>query len=415
MEAYIGQMLVPKRWISLFAETEDISTCNHGRCICFKPLLCKEQNKTTMEWLRLRKGLMCDVGKISFDSKERTAVIHLDNAKFVTADGMNGLRPEFSVFLESLLSAWDRENCEPILLRNYEGVPNRIGNDLDVFIPRSRVSDSMRVLRRVVSHSGLFVCHVHERDYFTAIWLGWKGSSETLHIDLYHGAATWHGVPFLDEEKLKNEAMRFGPWRVPRPAHEALISGLASVLWGGFFKKAYKGRINQLLSDSCEQKEFKSVLISRFGEPGKVFEVWLGSANYQIRPELVRRLRANLIRGGLRRSLVGHGTHWLRHWFRECFVYVWHRPGKILFYPGNEISGKELRERMVRWKGCPFGGVVEGGKVLGFAAQRAVGKNWLVLVCGEEWRLGRTLLKGGQLEVEILECLSGSIEKRFKV
>lgn len=172
-------------------------------------------------------------------------------------------------FLKNYLEALTAEKIRWIILRNYEDFPEKIGHDLDLFIPRAELDRATGVFRRLLKEKSGRVFIVHERDYFRDIRFTLEDHRppQIITLDLYHGAFTWHGLPYLEEEVLIESARLFRGLRVPRPAHEALNLALASILWGSFFKERYQTRIAELLSDSEERHEFDSCFFRAFG-PG---------------------------------------------------------------------------------------------------------------------------------------------------
>ena len=153
-----------------------------------------------------------------------------------------------------------------ILLRNYETFPGAMGHDLDVFFRREDLSQAVEVFRVLLRESGGEVLHIHERDYVLAVWFrAATGEPQTIHLDFYHGAFTWHGLTFLTDEALVSQARTHGKFKVPRPAHEAMSLFLASLMWGAFYKARYGERIELLLADQVEATEFFRLLENKFG------------------------------------------------------------------------------------------------------------------------------------------------------
>jgi thymidylate kinase len=172
-------------------------------------------------------------------------------------------------FFRSFFRQLEMAEVPGVVLRNYESFPEYLGHDLDVFFQRAHLPKAMEIFCENLQRSGGVVEHVHERDYFLAIWFRVeKDSDAPLHLDFYHGAFTWHGIKFLEDAALLARTQRREFFQSPRPAHEAISLWLASLLWGGFFKDRYRARIFDLLAVTEERAEFNRIIARYFGPPG---------------------------------------------------------------------------------------------------------------------------------------------------
>jgi len=172
-------------------------------------------------------------------------------------------REFFTRYLASLKAA----GIPALLLRNYDEFPEAIGNDLDLFVPRSELSRATGLFTDLLAGMGGELLMQNRREYVLDLRFVFEGGvSQALHLDLYHGAFTWHGQPYLLPEKLLAGAIEHpSGFTVPRPAHEALNMVFASLLWGGFFKARYQPRIEELLAVPLEREEYDRCLAEAFG------------------------------------------------------------------------------------------------------------------------------------------------------
>ncbi len=229
-----------------------------------------------------------------------------------------------------------------VLLRNYIGFPATIGHDLDLFIPRRDLAKADRIFRELLAARGGRVVIVHTRGYFTDIrFCVDDHPRRALHLDLYHGSFTWHGLPYLSEHELLHNARAYEEHPIPRPAHEALNIFLGSLLWGGFYKARYQPRIAELLSDPQEKAVLTTCLSEAFGNAGTPpFD--------PCQPEIPAPSVARDYAKKLRRSfktkallLAPFRTLFLlsRHWLAEAATYLRPKGLHIAIY-GPDGAGK---------------------------------------------------------------------------
>ena len=231
-------------------------------------------------------------------------------------------------FFERLFHGFDQEQIEWMLLRNYSEFPEKIGNDLDIFFPASQVRHAMVVFAETLAEESGTVLHRHDREYFHAVWFRLEGPvHQALHVDFYHGAFTWHGLPFLDEKEALREKARFRRYFVPRPAHEALSLAVIAPLWGGFFKERYRGRIKELLADANEYEAFRKCLEQAFGVSFSPDEI-------PTSPEGQRDFGAGL-RQRLRSGFLKNRPF---RFAEKTFCHWWHEGMTLPFPPGVRIG-----------------------------------------------------------------------------
>ena len=227
-----------------------------------------------------------------------------------------------------------------VLLRNYEDFPRTIGHDLDVFIRRRDLPQADRLIRKLIAAAGGTVLIVHERDYFLDIrFVVDTSAAEAIHLDLYHGAFTWHGLPYLSEEELLASRGKYAGWLVPHPAHEALNIFFASVLWGGFFKARYQARIAELLAPPENRAEFNRCVQRAFGESGAPpFDLGLpGEPDKKLVRDYAVRLRRALRRQSFRHQPLAAAVRLGRYWRVEFGTFL-HPKGLTIAVMGPEPS-----------------------------------------------------------------------------
>lgn len=273
------------------------------------------------------------------------------------------LSPAECEFFEAFFRQLSAAGVAAILLRNYADFPEAIGHDLDVFFRRADLRAAVTVFQEALSQSGGEILHVHQRDYVLAVWFRVRRDApQSIHLDFYHGALTWHGLPYLSDEALLAGARPFKQFQAPRPAHEALNLFLTSLLWGSFFKARYGETIRVLLEPPGEREEFDRILAREFGAAGRPpFDVAGGeSPSAEAQRHYARRLRQAFRRRSFARRPAASLFRLARFWARELGT-VFAPPGLFIAVMGPDGAGKStvlagMKDRL----GDYFGETVEG-------------------------------------------------------
>ena len=265
--------------------------------------------------------------------------------------------PEKKLFAD-FLAALRRQQIPFVFLRNYEEFPARIGHDLDLFVPRRNAPAAGRIFRELLAAAGGSVLIVHERDYFLDIrFVLGTATPDAIHLDLYHGSFTWHGLPYLTEDQLLASVRECNGLPVPRPAHEALNVFMASILWGGFYKVRYQPRIAALLAVPEERAEFDRCVQTVFGPDGKPpFDPCSSTHPEKAAVKTyAARLRRAMKRRALRHAPSRTAGRLARHWWVE-FQCACRPKGMVLAVigPDAELNARAV-EGLVQRVGELFG------------------------------------------------------------
>jgi hypothetical protein len=336
-------------------------------------------------------------------------------------------------FLLDLIEQLEQAQCHPILLRNYEGFPDEIGNDLDVYVHPSKLKCSFDILKSCAEKQGGSIKHLHRRGYFVAIWLCFPDEVRPVHVDLYHGALTWHGANYLEDAELINSAETSAseiPYKIPAPAHEAMVSCLASILWGGFFKARYQEHVSQLLDSKAQETIFIDHLVRCFGDHGKKLATDVREKRISglMDQGYARKLRSSLLRKQFGSHPMRFAKALCQHWVEEAFCYFYRLPGVILEFDASQWSVGEmskLREELGPYFGETHLWQARSWTIMNqLKAHRLRGKNHLVLVPGNQFRVNGAnvathiageSLKSQHLVHAVLTLLSQRLAMQFKI
>ena len=302
-------------------------------------------------------------------------------------------------FLKDLNSGLQKMGACPVLLRNYEDLPIEIGNDLDVFVKRDFLRSSATFLLAKAKEHGALLGHVHERDYFHALWLKFEGEERFWHVDLYPGALSWHGLSFLDEKPFLENCQKYDHWWIPGPSDEAMLLFMTSALWGGFSKEKYLIRIAKLLEKESEKNQFVEQFETSFGIEfsGVARSISEGDFDPKSIQSLAVRLRKALKWREFRRRPIESFGLTLRHWTGELKNYLLSRPGVVLTVPLeiSELEEGQLSSSLSKASKF-FGGKYDARlknpglreKIQSWLQeQRSLGKNHLVIKSGASWSI----------------------------
>ena len=213
----------------------------------------------------------------------------------MTRDWVQPLLADLVEWLEAAAVRW-------MVLRNHQGLPERVGRDLDLLVHPRDVGKVDRIMRALVRAHNLLLVRAgaspgrHRHFYLAARDLSGR---LVLHLDVQTGLR-YQGRLLVDPDDLLRHRQPAGRLWVPTPAMEAYALLLHAALHKRELKPAYARRLEELSNaapgtlaafagerlGSHLGKELTGVT----GEPGLV----------RLRPQLLRaldrRYPANLVR-----------------------------------------------------------------------------------------------------------------------
>jgi thymidylate kinase len=231
--------------------------------------------------------------------------------------------------------AWEKAGIDFLVLRNYEGLPEAISNDIDVLISPRQARQAEEVLCAAAREAGF---RRHNRaEFSTLAQYFFSGSNAEAHIDTFQGLQ-WRAFDFLSCDRFLAKKISKGLFSVPHPAHEAATSLLAHMIYTGQIKDKYKASI--LAGFKTDPSEARRLLAETYGEKKARFIVEAGTAEQW---DALARATGALRRSLMFRQIVQHpfrtagsllrnGSRIVRRYFRP--------PGLCVVLCGADGSGK---------------------------------------------------------------------------
>src|SRR5690606_35545782 len=108
---------------------------------------------------------------------------------------------------------WQSEKIVFLVLRNYEGLPHRIGNDIDVLVSPKQLQQAEAILIRVAEEIGY---QLHNRAEFSPVSLFFfhPESCEQVQFDLFY-KLVWRGLHFISTSEVLERRVAKSAFFVP--------------------------------------------------------------------------------------------------------------------------------------------------------------------------------------------------------
>ncbi len=147
-------------------------------------------------------------------------------------------------FIVAWLRERERQGGRSVYLRNYERLPDDIGNDVDLLIERGTTAAWIESAKEAAPRFGWrflravpFGC--------TSLFFFRPDADEILHVDL-NERIEWHCVPFADEAAVLSRRRWNGTVFVPAPEDELFLNVATRLIYQGAVREKHRAQWNEL-------------------------------------------------------------------------------------------------------------------------------------------------------------------------
>jgi thymidylate kinase len=236
--------------------------------------------------------------------------------------------------VRAIFDAWNREAIAFVVLRNYEGLPEDVGNDLDVLVVKRDRAE--RILLDCARRLGW---RLHNRAEFAplSLFLSQRDRTTQIHIDLFDRIG-WRGFEIFPAREIACGRIRRGSFWVPSPIHEAALNLVTRLLYQGYVKEKYAPDVSRTFAEDLDASV--KALTPAFG-PLPAERLVRGAI--EGRWENIESSAAALRRALIARRILGSPLRTVRNliWDAVRLTRRWlHPPGVVVALLGPDGCGK---------------------------------------------------------------------------
>lgn len=242
--------------------------------------------------------------------------------------------------ISDALYALSRAGIRHVVLRNHEGLPDVVGNDLDLLVEPGTRSRAERILTDAAERNGWRL--INRAEFVPiALFLRHGPSGALLHVDLFE-ELLWRGFEILPTQPILDSATFVAPHWVPSVPSQRALTLLSGLLYGGTVRPKYQHPLHDLATRS----------------PGDLSAALASSCGGRVADRLVRLLReqdwdgVSSLHHAVRRAIIRRSarTPWstMKRLARETtriFRRFGHPPGYMVALLGVDGSGKSTVAR----------------------------------------------------------------------
>lgn len=255
-----------------------------------------------------------------------------------------------SEIIKEIFNALNTDSVPYVVLRNYEGLPEVVGHDIDLLVGEESLDLFIQVFNRIIRDGGWISIQKQHRFCFVSYVITPMSHEHspivTLKWDIW-APITFNGIPWIDAKKiLAKRKLHSGLFFIPSPGAESATLLLKDLIQGKNIKPVYYDRIRNFYLADPEQ--FRSVLTDAFSTD---ITDELGSAIQNEYYDTIER-KASLLKKTLVKQSVTH--HPVSTFFRFIQFITGHlkdyfqgRNRVFLCFIGPDGSGKTTISQLI--------------------------------------------------------------------
>lgn len=235
-------------------------------------------------------------------------------------------------FIHDFFSQLSERDIRYCILRGYDGLPERAGRDIDIFI------EDQKEIRNVIED--IFKClnwdwyKRNDQDgFFTYICDRVDGSTvSVLQLDFWV-SLNWRGIPWCSSQEILSDRRSYKGYFIPACGSEAAVTGIKELIGGGYVKEKYYDTIQFMIQN--DKDKFIRCLQPALGDFSKELAANFLSGDFHWINQQSARIKRILKK---------------RNWGCYCWMSIqrglsklseWVSPkGKLIAFVGPDGSGK---------------------------------------------------------------------------
>lgn len=230
------------------------------------------------------------------------------------------------------------------VLRNYKGLPDDIGHDVDLMVEKKGVDDFGRVLVEVSESLGWSVIKVSKRFSFVQYYMIRKSdlSFDILKIDAWL-PIHWKGITTASEHSIIQTKKKFRGFWIASSGSEAAVSLFKEYLQFGKVKDKGRGETKRRISALAQEdpENFIATVESYLGKELSQFALKCAqTAHWERLEKDGGKIRRHLVKQALRQRPFGQLRDWVRFLWGHFSNKVLYSSGLFICLIGPDGSGK---------------------------------------------------------------------------
>ena len=169
---------------------------------------------------------------------------------------------ELEKFIKEVFNELNRINLPYVVLRNYDQLPQEVGNDIDLLVPSTDLNKFSQILFEIANKNCWYL-HKFENRYGFRKFIFSLNDSNTIIWDVL-GPISWKGLKWVDSEFILDHRRLNNGFFIPSYGGEAAILVLKDILQHGKLKIKYLSRIQDF--SLKDPNSFKKTLEKYFGK-----------------------------------------------------------------------------------------------------------------------------------------------------
>lgn len=245
-----------------------------------------------------------------------------------------------------LLQVFDCQKFPYTYLRNFENLPDDVGNDVDLLVPAGMRTRAAEMIASSLNGTGWFLIRQVEFGPLSLFFVN-DALDQFMHIDLFD-RIEWHWLEYANAPQLIERRQWNGMIHHPSIEDEIVINILTRLFYAGAVREKHQQQAATYL-----RKQPADVLIAAFGahlgtKSGTLVAAHVVRQDWHGLTSITTSLRRALYQRALFRLPVASALMGFWRYLRRATLRLLRPPGPFLVFEGADGVGKSIiMERIV--------------------------------------------------------------------
>lgn len=149
-----------------------------------------------------------------------------------------------NIFLHNLFSLLEKEGVLYCILRDYEGLPDIIGNDVDLLVDPQHIDSFHNCLKTTAVSGSWKLLRNSVRYKFQSYWLTSPDNTSVIHLDAWL-TLHWKGISFAQTSVILRKRKRYKNFYIIDPEIETGTYIIKDLIQNGNIKEKYKSLVKE--------------------------------------------------------------------------------------------------------------------------------------------------------------------------
>ncbi len=236
-----------------------------------------------------------------------------------------------------LIKNLEDAGIKTVYLRNYENLPDDIGNDVDLLVSKNMRGRASEIILDALTGTG-WECMQQVEFGPISFFLANSDGSQFIHLDIFD-RIEWHWLEYADTASLIERRVWNGMVHHPDLADEVVMNVMTRLIYGGMVREKHRVQVQSYLAQNGQEPLVSAFVLHLGPKQGQHMAGLVVKQDWEAVLCCASKIRLSLFRRALFYS-QGSALLGLWRYLRRATLRILYPPGPFIVFEGADGVGK---------------------------------------------------------------------------